>query len=145
MSGQSNHAQPRPAGGRKDPYWWLHPAFKGRQALKLEDLGASAADAFKWVSFDNSVVAPDPVAEGIPIGQGKFREFAQLLFKMNDCKPGPVTNWYVVICVEAEKRWAVGQLRADPVTPVQIFDDLVFDTETAARDRAVALKNQQRA
>jgi hypothetical protein len=62
MSAPANLARQQPPGGRKDPYWWLHPAFKGRQALKLEDLGAGAADAFKWVSFDSSVVAPDRVA-----------------------------------------------------------------------------------
>ncbi|MGR9090185.1 MAG: hypothetical protein ACU85U_06360 [Gammaproteobacteria bacterium] len=141
MSGQANTAQQRTPGGKKDPYWWVHPAFKGRQALKLDDLGVGTEDAFRWVSFEDQVAAPDRSADGIPIGLGKFKEFAQLLFKMNDCKPGPVTNWYVVVCVEAGKRWAVGQLCADPVTPVQIFEDLVFDSEAAARDRAVALKS----
>ena len=141
MSSHAEITQQRTPGGKKDPYWWVHPAFKGRQALKLDDLGPGTEDAFRWVSFEDQRAAPDRGADGIPIGLGKFRDFAQLLFNMNDCKPGPVKNWYVVICVEAGKRWAVGQLRADPVTPVQIFEDLIFDTEEGARARALALKN----
>lgn len=130
---------------KKDPYWWMHPAFKGRQALALEDLSATADDAFMWTKFDDSLTDPDSVASdaienGIPIGQGKFKEFAQLLFKMNDCRPGPVKNWYVVVCIEENARWAVGQLRADPITPVQIFEDLIFDEEDKARDFAASLK-----
>ena len=124
---------------KKDPYWWMHPAFKGKQALALEDLAATAEDAYRWIRFDDNDIE-DPVEEGMPIGQGKFKEFAQLLFKMNDYKPGPVSNWYVVVCVEPEKRWAVGQLRADPITPVQIFEDLVFDSEADAREHAATLK-----
>ena len=124
---------------KKDPYWWMHPAFKGKQALALEDLAATAEDAYRWIRFDDND-AEDPIEEGMPIGQGKFKEFAQLLFKMNDYKPGPVSNWYVVVCVEQDKRWAVGQLRADPITPVQIFEDLVFDSEADAREHAATLK-----
>ena len=125
---------------KKDPYWWMHPAFKGKQALALDDLAATAENAYRWIRFNDD--ADDPIEEGMPIGQGKFKEFAQLLFKMNDYKPGPVSNWYVVVCVEPEKRWAVGQLRADPITPVQIFEDLVFDSEDGARERAASLKSQ---
>lgn len=125
---------------KKDPYWWMHPAFKGKQALGLNDLSATADNAFMWTTYDGEVAQPDPMDNGMPIGQGKFKDFAQLLFKMNDCKPGPVKNWYVVVCVEPDKHWAVGQLRADPITPVQIFEDLVFDEEVKARDSAESLK-----
>lgn len=125
---------------KKDPYWWMHPAFKGKQALGLNDLSAAADKAFMWTTFDGGVFEADPMDDGLPIGQGKFKDFAQLLFKMNDCKPGPVKNWYVVVCVEPEKRWAVGQLRADPITPVQIFEDLIFDEESKARDCGESLK-----
>lgn len=128
------------ANRKKDPYWWMHPAFKGRQALALEDLTASAENAFMWTRFDDAIEESDPMHEGMPIGHGKFKEFAQLLFKMNDYKPGPVKNWYVVVCVEADKRWAVGQLRADPITPVQLFEDLVFDDEAKAKEFAASLK-----
>lgn len=125
---------------KRDPYWWMHPAFKGRQALALDDLNATAGNAFRWTTFDESVEDADPMEDGMPVGQGKFKDFAQLLFKMNDCKPGPVKNWYVVVCIEANKRWAVGQLRADPITPVQIFEDLVFDDEASAKEFAESLK-----
>lgn len=126
---------------KKDPYWWMHPAFKGRQALALDDLTATAENAYLWTRFEQSLEQSNPGDKGMPIGQGKFKEFAQLLFKMNDYKPGPVKNWYVVVCVEEDRKWAVGQLRADPVTPVQIFEDLMFDEEEKARDFAASLKS----
>ena len=126
---------------KKDPYWWMHPAFKGRQALALDDLTATAENAYLWTRFEQSLDQSNPGDKGMPIGQGKFKEFAQLLFKMNDYKPGPVKNWYVVVCVEEDRKWAVGQLRADPVTPVQIFEDLMFDEEEKARDFAASLKS----
>ena len=134
----NKHADAGPA-RRKDPYWWMHPAFKGSQALALDDLEATANNAYVWIesTTQNRTEAND---NGIPVGQGKFKEFAQLLFKINDYKPGPVKDWYVVVCTERERRWAVGQLRADPDTPVQIFSDLVFESEDAARDAAQALK-----
>lgn len=125
---------------KKDPYWWVHPAFKGKQAIGLDDLNTTTDSAFMRTRYKNENTVADPMDDGMPIGQGKFKEFAQLLFKMNDYKPGPVKNWYVVICVEERTKWAVGQLRADPITPVQIFDDLIFDDEAKAREVAESLK-----
>lgn len=123
---------------KKDPYWWMHPAYRGEQALDMGTLNAMGKDGYKWTRYTAAEVEADDI---MLRSDGAFAEFAQLLYKMNGFRPGPVENSYVIVCVEPDKRWAVGQLRADPKTPVQVFDDLVFDSEAAARSKAEALRN----
>ena len=125
---------------KKDPYWWMHPAYKGEQALDLATLDALPAGAYRRIHFkDRAEYATDENAMQTP--QGNFVEFAQLLYKANGFRCGPVTDWFVVICVEPGNWWAVGQLVADPETPIWVFDDLVFDSEDDARERAQSLKS----
>ena len=59
---------------------------------------------------------------------------------MNGYKAGPVKGWYVVICLEKKKKWAVAQLRADPIKPVQIYSDLTYKNEKSATNKAAALR-----
>lgn len=125
---------------KKDPYWWMHPAYRGQQSLDMGTLDAMPAGGYKWTSFDVEET-PDPKL--MEQKNGYFSEFAQLLYKVNGFRAGPVKDWYVIICVEPESSWAVGQLRADPVTPVQIFDDLIFKSESAAREKAEALRGTE--
>lgn len=125
---------------KKDPYWWMHPAYRGEQALDMETLDAMAEGGYVWVEYGDATAAEPDDGDAMPAAQGYFAEFAQLLYKVNGFRHGPVENWYVVVCVEPARRWAVGQLRADPVTPVQLFEDLVFDSEAAARSRAEELR-----
>lgn len=126
---------------KKDPYWWMHPAYRGEQALDMATLDAMPDGGYQWVAYsDESTVEPDE-GSAMQAVDGYFTEFAQLLYKMNGFRPGPVENWYVIVCVEPSVRWAVGQLRADPVTPVQVFDNLIFDSEDAARTRAEELRS----
>ena len=125
---------------KKDPYWWMHPAYRGEQALDMATLDAMPQGGYQWVAYsDESANKPDDESAMQP-ADGYFAEFAQLLYKMNGFRPGPVENWYVIVCVEPSTRWAVGQLRADPVTPVQVFDNLIFNSEDAARARAEELR-----
>ncbi|MFT4585878.1 MAG: hypothetical protein ACI915_001505 [Gammaproteobacteria bacterium] len=126
---------------KKDPYWWLHPAYRGEQTLDIESLNAMADGAYKWTSFENAEESNINDIDLMNHPEGRFMEFAQLLYKVNQFRPGPVEHWYVVVCVEHAKRWAVGQLRADPTTPVQLFDDLIYASEGAARERAQELRN----
>ena len=79
----------------------------------------------------------------LPADGGRYATLGKLLFKMNNYRPGAVEGWYVVVCVEADKRWAVGQLRADASRPVQVFEDLIFDTEAGARERAQNLRRSE--
>ena len=125
----------------KDPYWWMHPAYRGQQALDMDTLEAMPAGGYRWVRYADPGTAEPHAATDSAQPQGPFAEFAQLLYKANGFRPGPVKGWFVVVCVEPEARWAVGQLRADAKTPVQIFDDLVFDSEVAARTHAEQLRS----
>jgi len=125
---------------KKDPYWWMHPAYRGEQALDMGTLDAMPKGGYKWVAHSSEKVDQSGGGAAMQPANGYFSDFAQLLYKMNGFRPGPVENWYVIICVEPARRWAVGQLRADPVTPIQVFDDLIFDSEQAAREKAEALR-----
>ena len=127
---------------KKDPYWWMHPAYKGEQALDLATLDALPAGAYRHLTYaKREQYSVDPDVMQYP--KGNFVEFAQLLYKANGFRSGPVDNWYVVICVDPSKRWAVGQLCADPETPIWVFDDLVFDSEETAREKAQSLKGSR--
>lgn len=125
---------------KKDPYWWMHPAYRGEQALDMATLDAMPKGGYRWVSHSSEESADCDSGAAMQAADGYFADFAQLLYKMNGFRPGPVENWYVIVCVEPSTRWAVGQLCADPVTPVQVFDNLIFDSEDAARARAEELR-----
>lgn len=126
---------------KKDPYWWMHPAYRGQQALDMATLDAMPKGGYQWVAYSGEAPADCVPGSEMKSANGYFADFAQLLYKMNGFRPGPVENWYVIVCVEPSKRWAVGQLRADPVTPIQVFDNLIFDSEDAAREQAQALRS----
>lgn len=95
-----------------------------------------------WVKFAERRESDDD-ENALPADGGPYATLAKLLFKMNNYRPGPVAGWYVVVCVEADQRWAVGQLRADARRPVQVFEDLILDTEAGARDRAQELRRSE--
>ena len=126
---------------KKDPYWWLHPAYRGEQSLDMATLDAMPEGVYKWVPYCDEISECDDIATNGDLTGGYFADFAQLLYKMNGFRLGPVENSYVIICLESSKRWAVGQLRADPVTPVQVFNNLIFDNESSARAQAEALRS----
>lgn len=118
----------------RDETWWLHPAYRGRQALPLGNDGVAALP-HRWVDSK----AP-PVATDTPIDTASpYADLARILYRLNGARPGPVRGFYVIVTVE-KGRYAVGQLCADPVTPVQLFEDLVFPREDAARECAARLR-----
>jgi hypothetical protein len=117
----------------RDAGWWLHPAFRGQQSLPLEGTAAGTLK-HRWVRSDAPVVESEAHDCNGPHG-----DLAKLLYSLNGHRPGPVRGFYVI--VEAEVgRYAVGQLCADPATPVQLFEDLVFASEADARAKAAALR-----
>jgi hypothetical protein len=124
---------------KKDPYWWMHPAYRGHEVLDMDTLNAMPQGGYTWKRHDAAAQGAD--GDGAQHRDGHFAQFAQLLYKANGSRHGPVKSWYVIVCVEPGRLWAVGQLRADPVTPVQVFEDLVFDSEDAARARAEELRD----
>lgn len=117
---------------KRDPHWWLHPALRGREALVL---GGVDALPCRWVRSDAAPVRSDTPLES----DSRYADFAKLLYNMNGCRPGPVQGWYVIVGVEPGK-FAVGQLCADPVAPVTLFEDLVYASEAEARSQAERMK-----
>ena len=75
-----------------------------------------------------------------PVGGGKYKDFAKILYKMNNYKTGTVAGWFVVICIEENKKWAVAQLKADPIKPLLVFEDLIFNNEKEAMTKAAELR-----
>lgn len=127
---------------KKDHFWWVHPMYRGKQAMDLTHAGLPSG-SYKWVNFLGSDVPSSESEPGIPEGEGEFGDLAKTLFKLNNYRPGPVDGWYVVICLDPGKAWGVGQMRADSICPVQIFEDLVYDNEDDARRQAENLKKNE--
>lgn len=75
--------------------------------------------------------------------QGDFETLGKILFKHNGYRPGPVRGWYVIVALADDGGFAVGQMRADAGCPVQLFSDLIFPTENAARERAEQLRSNR--
>lgn len=125
---------------KKDHFWWVHPVYRGKQSMDLSHSGLPKG-SYKWIKFFDFEASTPDSEPGIPDGEGDFGDLAQTLFKLNNYKPGPMEGWYVVICLEPGEAWAVGQMRADSISPVQIFEDLVYDNEEDARCQAESLKS----
>jgi hypothetical protein len=121
----------------RDEGWWLHPAFRGGQTLPLEGTGLGKLP-HRWVRSD----APAASGEAGIDDHHAYADLAKILYALNGHRPGPVAGFYVI--VEASPgHFAVGQLCADPVVPVQLFEDLVYEDETLARAKAAELKAAQ--
>jgi hypothetical protein len=121
----------------RDETWWLHPAYRGQPAPPLAGKGMAALPR-RWVdSRAPSVPADTPIDAASP-----YADHARRLQRLTGTRPGPVRGFYVFVTVD-EGRFAVGQLRADPVTPVPLFEDRVFPREVAARE--VAMRRRARA
>ncbi len=118
---------------RRDENWWLHPALRGQQALP--EAAASGALPHRWVRSGDAATRVESKVEE----DSAHADLAQLLYRLNGSRPGPVRGFYVVVAV-AEGRFAVGQLCADAIAPVQLFEDLVFNTEAQARAEAASMK-----
>ncbi|EGH00115.1 hypothetical protein imdm_2155 [gamma proteobacterium IMCC2047] len=127
---------------KKDHFWWVHPMYRGKQAMDLSHSGLPKG-SYKWLKFFDSDEPTPETEPGIPEGEGDFKDLAKTLFKLNNYRPGPVDGWYIVICLDPGKAWAVGQMRADSICPVQVFEDLVYDNEGDARRQAENLKKNQ--
>jgi hypothetical protein len=98
---------------------------------------------YRWLRSDHpeaEVGAPDKGY--LREDAGRHQTLAKILFKHNGYRPGPVRGWYVIVALDAN-RFAVGQMRADAFTPIQIFEDLVFPTEDEARLRAEQMRGNR--
>ena len=119
-----------------------HAALDARPSLDLHDIPNLPLGSYAWVHSEDprfQFGAPDRGA--VSPGRGNYEDLAKILFKFNGYRPGPVRGWYVIVCTDAGRGWAVGQLCADAFTPVQVFEDMVFPSEAEARARARSLRS----
>ena len=88
---------------KKDELWWIHPKFKAKQTFNTSDINLLDKNSYILTKFKNKNNANEDSV--FPVGQGKYADFAKVLYKMNGYKSGPVKGWYVVICLEKKKKW----------------------------------------
>ncbi|MEX2480997.1 MAG: hypothetical protein WD928_09070, partial [Gammaproteobacteria bacterium] len=103
------------------------PPPPGKHVMPALDGGPSALEAELLGALD-----PDRV-----------NQLAEGLFTLNSRRFGPIPGAYVVLCIEAGRRWCVGQLSADRARPLRLFDDMQFTSPTAAQDAAEALRRER--
>lgn len=120
----------------------LRSASTERPAANQREIPNLPRGSYIWVhSEDEKSHFGVPDRGAIPQAGGDYQELAKLLFKLNGCRPGPVRGWYVVVCADTERSWAVGQLCANAFAPVQVFEDMVYSSEADARARAISLRS----
>jgi hypothetical protein len=73
----------------------------------------------------------------------KLNDMAECLFALNNRQYGPIPGTYMVMCIEPDKTWCVGQLSADRAKPFVLFPDKVFNSVEAATKAAEALKKEK--
>ena len=80
------------------------------------------------------------VLQGLDID--KISDLAKCLFILNNRRFGPIPGAYLVVCTKLGE-WCVGQLNADRVKPIILFEDKVFDSPELAQKEAVRLKKDR--
>ena len=124
---------------KKDKFWWIHPKFKAKQSLTFSDVDMIDNKSYDTVKSYKNLKDEDREST-FPVGGGKYKDFAKILYRMNNYKTGTVAGWFVVICTEENKKWAVAQLKADPIRPLLVFEDLIFNNEKEAMTKAAELR-----
>ena len=66
----------------------------------------------------------------------KLSDLAEVLFAFNNYRVGPMPGFYVAVEVEAGTAWCVGQLCADRVKPLKLFDKKIYKTARGAQKAA---------
>lgn len=73
----------------------------------------------------------------------KLNDLAGCLFVLNNRRYGPIPGAYLVICTKADAQWCVGQLNADRIKPIILFEDKVFPSPELARQEALRIKEER--
>lgn len=74
------------------------------------------------------------------LDKDKLSQLAECLFTLNNRRFGPIPGAYVVVCVEPDKQWCIGQLSADRARPLVLFADRLFASPEAAQREAERLR-----
>lgn len=77
------------------------------------------------------------------IDMDKINDLAQCLFALNNRKYGPIPGAYMVVCTKPGKEWCVGQLNADRIKPLILFEDKVFPTPELAQAAALQIREER--
>jgi hypothetical protein len=70
----------------------------------------------------------------------KLSDLAEVLFALNNYHIGPIPGFYVALEVTPGKEWCVGQLCADRVKPLQLFDKRIYKKPDTAQRAAERLR-----
>ena len=89
-----------------------------------------------------SLVPPNDMEKQVidSLDEEKVIDVAKCLFTLNNRQYGPIAGAYVVVCTKPDKEWCVGQLNADRVKPIILFEDKVYDSPALALQEAERIK-----
>jgi hypothetical protein len=73
----------------------------------------------------------------------KLNDLAECLFVLNNRQYGPIPGAYMVVCIKPGEQWCVGQLNADRMKPILLFEDKVFSSPEFARQEALRIKEER--
>ena len=73
----------------------------------------------------------------------KLNDLAECLFVLNNRRYGPIPGAYMVFCTKPGEEWCVGQLNADRVKPIILFEDKVFPAPELAQAEALRIKEER--
>lgn len=73
----------------------------------------------------------------------KINDLAECLFVLNNRRYGPIAGAYMVVCTKPGKEWCVGQLNADRLKPIILFEDKVFKSPEDAQTEALRIKDER--
>lgn len=92
-----------------------------------------------------SLVPPNDLEKAIlqELDIDKMNELAECLFVLNNRRYGPIAGAYLVVCTKPNKEWCVGQLNADRLKPVILFEDKVFPSPELAQAEALRIKDER--
>ena len=72
-----------------------------------------------------------------------MNDLAECLFVLNNRRYGPIAGAYMVVCTKPGKEWCVGQLNADRLKPIILFEDKVFTSPEEAQAEALRIKQER--
>ncbi len=92
-----------------------------------------------------SMVPPNELEKAVlsEIDIDKVSDLAKCLFTLNNRRYGPIPGAYMVVCTIPEKEWCVGQLNADRIKPLILFEDKVFPSPELAQAEALRIKEER--
>ena len=73
----------------------------------------------------------------------KMNDLAECLFVLNNRRYGPIAGAYMVVCTKPGVEWCVGQLNADRMKPIILFEDKVFPSAELAQREALRIKEER--